>query len=114
MSQKKKPAAPIAAEAKEEVPCCGEDTCLDCIVPEEAETPLEDAVSIASSDEETVNVLAAIPLDPIGVYTVTDGDTYPGIAKRHKPEGSTVNEYARHLMSVNKNRPLTPGAIIRL
>lgn len=111
MSKSKKPAIAETkpAELKEEatlVPCCGEETCLDCIVPEETEMPLEDAASTASPEQADAA--------PESVYTVEDGDTYAGIAKRFKPEGSTVNEYANHLAGVNKNRPLLPGAIIRL
>lgn len=133
MSKSKKPAAPKpAAEEENFVPCCGQALCLDCTVDaiEQLDAdPLADAASTASSEPlayteddqiivadeaEAVKVLAALNLDPVGFYTVQDGDTYPGIAKRNKPEGMTVNEYARHLVELNKNRPLLPGSIIKL
>lgn len=134
---KKKPAASMPAETKEDnfVPCCGETTCLDCTIndspeAEATDNPLADAASTASAepmaytedlddtiqltDAEAVQILEAISVDPIGFYTVEEGDTYASIAKKLSPGEGKAHDLAKHLVSLNNNRPLLPGSIIRL
>ena len=76
--------------------CCGKDECEVCPFDEPKDEPIVVQPKVADS------------------YVAVDGDTYPSIAGKFKPNGMTKHEYAMKLVEINRGVSVRAGMIVKL